>query len=311
MIDNQPLVSVIMNAHNGEKYLSEAISSVLSQNYKNLEIIFWDNCSTDKTSELIKSFNDSRLLYFLSDRFTPLGEARNLAIKKSKGEFIAFLDCDDLWLQEKISEQLVFFTDPSVGLVYSDVVHFNNVGDEKIFSNMAQFYSGNVFSELLKNNFISMPSVIIRREIFSVLEHWFDNSFTMCEEYDLFIRIAHDWNVQYDKKVLAKWRVHSDSWTHDKTEDFSKERIDMLGKYKQLFPCFEEKYKKEIHLINRANSYELAKIEWKLGCRRKARLLLKSFMNDGLRWRATVYAMYFPYELFEMLLKRKRILPSK
>ena len=83
------LVSVIMNCHNSQQYLDESIKSVLSQTYTNWELIFWDNKSTDNSAKIIKSFKDKRIKYYLSKRFTSLGEARNLAISYSKGEYIA------------------------------------------------------------------------------------------------------------------------------------------------------------------------------------------------------------------------------
>ena len=104
-INIQPLVSIIMNCYNGEKYLREAIDSVYSQTYQNWEIIFWDNASTDNSEKIAKSF-DSKLRYFKGRETIPLGQARNKALNECKGKFIAFLDCDDLWLNEKLDYQM-------------------------------------------------------------------------------------------------------------------------------------------------------------------------------------------------------------
>ena len=93
----QTLVSVIMNCFNGEKFLREAIDSVLAQKYQNWELIFWDNQSTDSSAEIVKSYDDPRIYYFYAPQHTLLYEARNYAIQKSKGEFLAFLDVDDWW----------------------------------------------------------------------------------------------------------------------------------------------------------------------------------------------------------------------
>ena len=88
-------VSVIVNFHNGEKYLKNCIKSILDQDYKNTEIILWDNYSTDKSYEIVKNFNDTRIKYFSNKTKDPLYKARNKAIIQSTGELIAFLDCDD------------------------------------------------------------------------------------------------------------------------------------------------------------------------------------------------------------------------
>ena len=98
---SQPLVSVIMNCYNSELYLKESIDSIYAQTYSNLEIIFWDNASTDKSSEIAKSY-DNKLKYFLAQKNTNLGEARNAALENAQGKYIAFLDCDDLFLENKL-----------------------------------------------------------------------------------------------------------------------------------------------------------------------------------------------------------------
>ena len=110
-----PLVSVIMNCHNGEQFLREAIDSIYEQTYQNWEIIFWDNASTDNSAAIAQSY-DNRLRYYLSAGFTSLGMARELAVQKSNGEYVAFLDCDDFWHHSKLSMQMpLFFRHEDVG----------------------------------------------------------------------------------------------------------------------------------------------------------------------------------------------------
>ena len=121
----KPLVSVIINCFNGEKYLREALDSVVTQTYKNWEIIFWDNQSTDKSAEIFKSYKDSRLKYYCASSHADiLYEARNYALKKTNGDFIAFLDVDDWWLPNKLEKQIPLFSDPEVGVVYGNFYNF-------------------------------------------------------------------------------------------------------------------------------------------------------------------------------------------
>ena len=94
---NSSIVSIIMNCHNGERYLKESLKSVLNQSYRNWELIFFDNASTDKSKYIFNTFTDSRFKYFFSKKKINLYKARNLAIKETKGNFIAFIDVDDLW----------------------------------------------------------------------------------------------------------------------------------------------------------------------------------------------------------------------
>ncbi len=132
--NNQPLVSIIMNCYNGETFLHESIKSVLSQTYENWELIFWDNKSEDKSAEIFKSYNDKRFKYYYADQHTLLYAARNEAIKKSSGEFVAFLDTDDFWEKDKLELQIPLFKDPRVGVVYGNLFVINEkLNTKKIF----------------------------------------------------------------------------------------------------------------------------------------------------------------------------------
>ena len=102
----KPLVSVIVNCFNGEQYLHKALSSILSQTYKNWEIIFWDNQSSDNSKKIFSEFKDKRFKYYFSKEHTSLYKARNEAIKISNGDIIAFLDTDDWWDKNKLELQL-------------------------------------------------------------------------------------------------------------------------------------------------------------------------------------------------------------
>ena len=100
-----PLVSIIMNCYNSDKFLRESIESIYNQTYANWEIIFWDNASIDDSAKIAKSY-DERIKYYLASETTSLGEARNLALSNVSGEYVAFLDCDDLYLTDKLEKQV-------------------------------------------------------------------------------------------------------------------------------------------------------------------------------------------------------------
>ena len=101
-----PLVSVIINCFNGEQFISKCLYSVINQTYKNLEIIIWNNKSTDNSLEVVRKINDNRIKIFNSDVHTNISIARNRALNNSKGEYICFLDVDDFWDTNKINKQL-------------------------------------------------------------------------------------------------------------------------------------------------------------------------------------------------------------
>ncbi|MAG69627.1 MAG: hypothetical protein CL471_04910, partial [Acidobacteria bacterium] len=158
-----PTVSVIMNCLNCEKYLREAIDSVFAQTYEDWEIIFWeDNASKDGSENIAKSYGH-KLRYFRSDVSLPLYGSRTLAVQKARGKYIAILDCDDLWLPTKLEEQIPLLErDDAIGLVYSDIISFSEKGKERRSFEFKKPYRGNVFSELLFENFINTQTVLIR-----------------------------------------------------------------------------------------------------------------------------------------------------
>ena len=117
----KPLVSVIMNCHNGEKYLEQSVKSIINQTYNNWELIFWDNDSNDNSKNIIYNFSDDRIKYFKSTNFKKLYESRNLAIQKAKGKFVSFLDTDDMWELDKIEKQVNFLEqNKDFKIVYSN-----------------------------------------------------------------------------------------------------------------------------------------------------------------------------------------------
>ena len=107
---SKPLVSIIMNCYNSEKFLKETLESVYAQTYTNWEVIFWDNLSTDNSKNIACSF-DHKVKYYRGDCFLPLGAARNMAISKAEGELLAILDCDaeKLTIQQELTGGKPYF----------------------------------------------------------------------------------------------------------------------------------------------------------------------------------------------------------
>lgn len=206
---SNPRISVIMNCLNSAKYLREAIDSVYAQTYSDWEIVFWDNCSTDDSPAIAKSY-DSRLRYFRGESTVPLGEARNLAIKNAQGEFIAFLDCDDIWMPEKLELQLQEFEcNVNCGLVYSDAFRVDvNLGLTGLYSEDFVPLSGNVFCELLENNVVAPFSAIIIPSRVMDMVGAFNCEYEIVEDADLILRIAEKYEIQYVSRPLVKYRFH-------------------------------------------------------------------------------------------------------
>lgn len=255
-------VSVIMNGYNAGPYVRAAIDSVLAQTWDDWEIVFWDNRSTDDTAAVVRSYGDPRVRYFLAPAFTPLGQARNLAIRHAQGDFIAFLDCDDLWLPAKLARQMPLFDDPEVGLVYSDTVFFNGRGDEKRSYGGVLPGRGDCFRQLLGRYFLSMETVVLRRSALEAQAEWFDPRFNMIEEADLFRRIAHQWKIDGVPDALARWRVHASSWTFRHPDLLRSESLLMLDRFRQMYPGFDRDYDREIAVLMNVIALTEARDAW-------------------------------------------------
>ena len=207
-INNQPLASIIMNCYNGEAYLKESIESVLSQTFKNWELIFWDNQSKDKSAKIFKSYKDKRLKYYYASEHTILYKARNEAIKKSSGEFLAFLDTDDFWEKDKLELQLALFEDTEVGVVYGNCFIINQqLNTKKIYIDK-KLPKGYILDNLLKNYCTGLVTLVIRKSFLENSQSPFDSSFHVMGDFDLMIRMSTKYKFDCVEKPIASWRVH-------------------------------------------------------------------------------------------------------
>ena len=188
-----PKVSIIINCFNGEKFLKESIESILSQTYKNWELIFFDNGSTDLSYKIFSSFKDSRFNYFSSKENTTLAIARNSAIQKCKGDLIAFLDVDDYWLQEKLELQVQEFKKKEVGLCCSGYYLINERRKESVKKKISfkdRSFNQDSTNDLLKDYFIHISTLIFRKDVLVNLGYIFDNRFSIIEDFDFVVRLS-------------------------------------------------------------------------------------------------------------------------
>lgn len=229
-----PLVSVLMNCYNGEKYLREAVDSVLAQSYQNWEVIFWDNQSTDNSASIFKSYSDPRLRYFYAPRHTWLYEARNYAIEKASGEFVAFLDVDDQWLPEKLMRQLPLFDDPAVGFVCGNFWVDNERRQTRWASFRSDVPTGNVLNVLLKDYFVGLLTLVVRRSALESLDHPCDPRYHIIGDFDLVIRLSIAWKMDCVQEPIAISRLHDGNETARHAERKIDEVDCWVGEMKQV-----------------------------------------------------------------------------
>ncbi len=209
-----------MPAYNASNYIQEAIDSVIAQTYTDWELIIVDDGSTDNTSGLVKEYllKDSRIQYFYQENGKQ-GKARNLAISKSKGVYLAFLDADDLWLSEKLEIQIKEIKDNNVDLVFSDSYIFNNdnVFDRSRKMNTLHqiFKSEEALKLFLVVNRIPILTVLAKKDKILLVDGFSEKLIIQnAEDYHLWLKMLISGCVFYGSdKTLASYRVHSDSST--------------------------------------------------------------------------------------------------
>lgn len=204
-----PLVSVIIPSFNAERFIEEAIESVLSQTFQDFEILVIDDGSTDSTQETVFNIPDSRIRYIYKKN-GGASSARNLGIKNAIGKYIAFLDYDDLWMPEKLQLQLnKFYQEPELGLVYCWVESINIDGKTRFIAKPHN--EGWVYNDLFLDNFLHNGSVpLIKRECF-FKTGTFDESLSNAQDWQMWFNIAKYYKFGVVKEILVKYRVRNDS----------------------------------------------------------------------------------------------------
>ena len=295
----QPLVSIIMNCYNGEAYLYESIESVISQTYKNWELIFWDNKSEDKSAEIFKSYKDKRFKYYYAPQHTLLYEARNQAIEKSSGEFIAFLDTDDFWVKDKLELQIPFFKDLEVGVVYGNLFIVNEkLNNKKIFSKK-KMPKGFILDDLLKDYCTSLVTLVIRKSFLKDYQSVFDRSFHIMGDFDLMIRMSSKYKFECVDKPIASWRSHwkNESLLKKKTQI---KELKIWYKKMQNYPIIFNN-KNFSHINNIINNLETVSLILD-NDRKKARLQIKK-MPYSLKKIKFLIALFLPKNFIERFIR--------
>jgi len=229
-----------MNCYNGEKYLREAIDSIYAQTYKNWEIIFWDNLSTDSSADIAKTY-DKRLKYFRGEKYIPLGAARKKAIEKSSGEWIGFLDTDDLWYPNKLSMQLKEIDDNDYVLCYAGVHGIKPNGD--VFQTCLPYCkSGNIFADQLVQFDINMVTPLLNKRLMDDYSLYFEKEITASEEYNLFMRLMAKGKVCVVPNALGSVRVSEGTTTDREMKNWARERFFTLEQLKRENPGIEKVY---------------------------------------------------------------------
>jgi glycosyltransferase involved in cell wall biosynthesis len=235
-----PTVSIIVNVRNGAVTLGAALASAFAQTYRDWELIVWDDCSSDDSAKIVAQFSDARLRYFLAPEETSLGQARELAMRQAQGEWLAFLDQDDIWLPRKLGLQMALTDSAQVGLVYGRTVCFYPDGrqrDYDQFHEFSQLPQGDIFAELLgRGCFIAMSSAVIRRsaveEIGGIPER-----IRITPDYYLYLAVSKRYSTRVVQQVVCSYRVHSENMTSIYRRESLEETLALIEEWSKELPA--------------------------------------------------------------------------
>lgn len=244
--NNMPLVSAVIPTFNSRDYITDAIKSVLGQTYKNCEIIVIDDGSTDETVEVLKPLFSK--IKYCSQGNGGQSTARNTGIRHATGEYIAFLDADDLWLQKKLEKQVAYMEkNKRVGMSFTDSEIFKKDGivypslfsHEKLLGSILPKQAGVVdacFRKLISKNFIRIGSVVIRRDCLEK-SGLFDEALRNVPDLDFFLRIAMHYEIACIPEVLERRRLHDKNISADSLMT-TRGYLAVLEKFKRLYPDY-------------------------------------------------------------------------
>lgn len=219
MLNNNPKISVIMASHNGEKFIKEAIDSVLGQTYADFEFLIVDDGSTDLTAVVLNEYKerDQRIKIITNSQCFGLTKSLNIALKQSLGEYIARMDDDDISLKNRFALQNEFLNkNPQVALCGTMGIVINAIGEEIGQKDLALSYP-EVLARLLFNNQFIHSSLMMRKKVLDT-EGFYSERFKKAQDYELVLRLARKYQVVNLPERLIKWRKLATSISHKNKE---------------------------------------------------------------------------------------------
>ena len=201
-----------MNCYNGEKYLKESLISIINQSYTNWELIFWDNKSTDQSSQIVKTTVDKRINYYCSENFEKLYKARNHALEKASGDFICFLDTDDFYDKDFIKKHLDKILESNCDIVYSKYFIKNEINNTVHINKKKDLPSGLITKNLLRDNLVGISAVFLKKKVFNVTK--FNPNYEVIGDFDFFLRLSLTTKFYPLQEPLLTYRHHKNNFTN-------------------------------------------------------------------------------------------------
>jgi glycosyltransferase involved in cell wall biosynthesis len=235
-----PFVSVVVPVYNGERYLSRTLDSIIAQTVSDWEIVAVNDGSTDDSQKILDEYAKKypQKISIISVNNGGISRARNTGVSAARGTFIAFIDQDDLWKPEKLERQVRMFSEnDNLGISFTNESIIDGNGalvHEKVFA-LNNKMKGDVFEQILFDNFIPISSVMLRRSLFREIGG-FDPQYSLAEDYDFLLRVVQKVPVDYIDEPLLLYRVHSGSWTYKKIDKITEEACSILDYWRTRDP---------------------------------------------------------------------------
>lgn len=223
---NKNLVSVIMPTYNRGYVISRAIDSILSQTHGNFELIIIDDCSTDNTEEIVRKYDDNRIIYIKLDKNCGANFARNEGIKRASGNYITFQDSDDCSYDDRLEIELKTLNEKKVDWVFTSFMKVD--GKKKKIVPKKQIMSDEIEQKLLYGNFVTTQVLFAKRKVFDDIK--FDDSLPRFQDWDLVIRMAKKYKGYHISDVYLNMYLQNDSITKNPSKGFNALKM-MLDKY--------------------------------------------------------------------------------
>lgn len=301
-MESQPKVSIIINCYNGEEFLEETFHSIKNQTYQNYEIIFYDNNSDDKTATIANAFGE-KLKYFKSNTLLPLGKARNNALKFVLGEYIAFIDADDLWDSDKLEKQVdILERNKDVCLVMSNFRTLDMLKNRLIIPK-AQKNKKYQFDEFVLNYAFCLSTFMIRKQCVDKLSKWFDEKLQYAEEYDFFSRMMYMHEAYYIGMPLATRRMHKSMNSIKLSTSIPMEHQMTMDNLREYIPSFDTKYPLLKKRISYLRDYMDAKIHFTEYGNKTIRSMMKPYIFKEKRALAYYMIAVLPQKLSSKIIK--------
>jgi glycosyltransferase involved in cell wall biosynthesis len=286
-------VSITIASYNNSKFLPEVLESIFNQTYNDFEIIVVDDASTDNTQEVAKQFN-GKIIYerLPENRGSPV--AWNKAISLARGEYIVLAAADDVWLPERLAEQVkILDSQKHIGLVYGKCITTDENGIPLREPSNRKYPSGKVFLDLfLNDNFMPASTVIFRKDLL-VKSGMLDEALRLCQDYDFYMRLSRYTEVAFINKPIVKYRKHPGSVTTGKRHNAFAFQRKAIYKIWTMFK--DDKESGLTYEIYRKRLVKQCLKEGRYYLRYKEKLLARESLREALKTSPFNPAVLFQY----------------